>query len=238
MINNAINMRKIFNYIMTLALAVFALASCETYKVDDPEMSAIDWFDGEYVCFVSSSSSYTDTLSVYDLVVTNTSKDEADRAWVTISDLNYTNNANAIYAAAIEAGYPESTATTYANGYYDTFLDALIFDVKCDVCTRSFSISGASATEPALCHNPIVEQGYNSATGNFGIAHKYTVTVKDGTVGDNDVTTATGYKTNSISFSYTKTDSSNKTSTYYVHGIKNTGWGKDVADYAGWVSRQ
>ena len=44
-------MNKIIKSLALMSAAVFSVISCETYKVDEPEMTAISKIDGKYVTF-------------------------------------------------------------------------------------------------------------------------------------------------------------------------------------------
>ena len=80
-------MNKIIKSLALMSAAVFSVISCETYKVDDPEMTAISKIDGKYVTFAYENGS-TQPSTVFAVLITNTTFNDSDKAWVTITDLN------------------------------------------------------------------------------------------------------------------------------------------------------
>ena len=197
-------------------LAIGALAagfvSCETYKVEEPEMTAVADFDGQWICFAYEAGNPSTPVTVFDILVTNTTYNESDAMWMTIADCDYQYSGTA------------------------TFLDALQFKLTCNPAALSFSCSAAEASQPQTCHNIYVGQDYYTA-GNQGYVPKdgYTVTETDGKVLKNGVDTKTGYKADAIEFNYSRTNPDGTTKQYVVKGMKNTGWNEEMQDYSDFI---
>ena len=72
-----------------------------------------------------------------------------------------------------------------------------------------------------------------------GLTSSETVSITDGRVTLDGVDTHSGYKADAIEFTYTRTtddgSGSPATVTYYVRGMKNTGWEEDMADYTDFI---
>ena len=194
----------------TFVAALAALSSCETYKVGDPAMSAVAAIDGKYVTFGYEGS---DISTVFGVQITNTTNDESDRAWMTITDLD-------CYKA-------------YRYSWQALF--SVRFEIKVDPAAGTFSASSVTASEPRTAWNPYIEGLYGSygsyyTAGYRRGAQNFTVTV-NGRVVTDGANTASGYKADSIEFSYTITDESGASDTYQVSGIKKTGWAEDTQEY-------
>lgn len=220
-------MKKI-SILLSIAAAALAIASCETYKVAEPDMTQVSWLDGHYVAFAYDPADTSTPVSVFDINITNTTEDAADRAWVTIADLDFTQHSAFQF-------YASQSLQTAAYDYGRYYLYAIRFDVACSKTDQTFSISGASGVEPTTCYNPFLEQGYYTEGRFVDEYDKQTVSVTGGKVVTDGVTTKTGYKTDSIEFTISLTDDTGATATYFVKGIKNTGWAEDMEDYAAWV---
>ena len=59
---------KRFTYLVLGACVLAGIASCETYKVQDPEMTAVSEFDGKWICFGTTTAQDT---AVYFVEITN-----------------------------------------------------------------------------------------------------------------------------------------------------------------------
>lgn len=198
---------KKFIILATFVAALAAFTSCETYKVGEPAMSAVAAIDGKYVTFGYEGDAIS---TVFGVQITNTTNDEANRAWMTISDMN--------------------TA-----GYHWQRLFSVRFEIKVDPNAGTFSASSVAATEPRTAWNPYIEGLYGSYGSYYTAGYQWgaeghTVTV-NGRVVPNGANTASGYKADSIEFSYTITHESGATETYEVKGIKKTGWAEDAQEY-------
>ena len=72
-----------------------------------------------------------------------------------------------------------------------------------------------------------------------GLTSSETVSITDGRVTLDGVDTHSGCKADAIEFTYTRTtddgSGSPATVTYYVRGMKNTGWEEDMADYTDFI---
>ncbi len=194
-------MKKIF-ILSVFAAALVGLASCETYKIGEPDMSAVAAIDGKYVAFGAVGG---ENVTVFGVQITNTTDDEADRAWMTISDMD-------------------------THGYNYQRLFSVRFEIKVDPANNTFSASGVSAEEPRTAWNPYIEGMYGSygsyyTAGYQWGAEAHTVTV-NGRVIPDGANTASGYKADKIEFTYTIDDV-----TYTVDGIKKTGWAEDTQKY-------
>ncbi len=205
-------MNKILKMLFAGALVAMGCASCETYDVDDPDMTAVADLDGQWICFAYESSAPDTPVTVFDILVTNTTDNAADAMWMTIADCDYSASGNPRY------------------------LDALQFKLSCDNSALTFSCTSAEAVQPRTCHNIYLGQGYYTAGYTGAVASQgYTVTVTGGKVTKNGVDTKTGYKADAIEFGYTRTNPDGSTVSYTVKGMKNTGWEEDMKDYSDFI---
>ena len=212
-------MKKILSIIAFVAL-VSGFSSCETYKVEDPEMTAVYKVDGKYVGFAFNVNDPTDTLSVVAVTITNTTDNESDRAWMTVIDMD-------VYSP-------------YAMNSYQRLL-AVRFPIS--VSGQDFSAKGAKAQEPTTAWNPYIEGLYGSY-GSFYTAGRqkgrlnnvYSATV-NGSVSTNGFNTASGYKTDKLEFTFNlvipegQTNIAAGTVAYKFVGMKKTGWAEDTQVY-------
>ena len=212
-------MKKVFSIIAFVAL-IAGLSSCETYKVDDPDMTAVYKVDGKYVGFAFNADDPTDTLSVVAVTITNTTDNESDRAWMTVIDMD-------VYC-------------TYAMNNWQR-LFAVRFPVA--VAGQEFTASAANASEPQTAWNPYIEGLYGSygsfytvgrQKGRTGNIYKATVT---GSVVTDGVNTASGYKTDKLEFTFKLIipdeyeNIAAGTVEYKFVGMKKTGWAEDTQEY-------
>ena len=166
-------MNKIIKSLALMSAAVFSVISCETYKVDDPEMTAISKIDGKYVTFAYENGS-TQPSTVFAVLITNTTFNDSDKAWVTITDLN-----------------PAATSLNST-----LYLDAVRFKVDVNLKEQTFTCSGITATEPRTAWNPYLEGAGSGQGGYYTAATKlgykdYTISfsgkiVTGGTTGTNN----------------------------------------------------
>ena len=205
--------------ILSVATAVFAFASCETYKVAEPDMTAVCNVDGSYVCFAYANESSAEPVALLYTVITNTTSNEDNRVWITVVDYDRSCNYFRSIGKASRNGLQYPSATRFPASY--------------DAGTNSFSATNVAAEWPATAYSPLVEQYYYTLEKQFKPCN-YKVSCS-GKVVVNGVNTKTGYKTDGISFNYTRDNGDGTTDTYYVSGMKNTGWGEDVADYAEYI---
>ena len=212
-------MNKIIKSLALLSAAVFSVISCETYKVDDPEMTAISKIDGKYVTFAYENGS-TQPSTVFAILVTNTTFNDSDKAWVTITDLN-----------------PAATSLNSTR-----FLDAVRFKVDVNLKEQTLTCSGITATEPRTAWNPYLEGAGSGQGGYYTAATKlgykdYTISfsgkiVTGGTTGTNN-----GNKIDTIEIdSYSRAYPDGTVKKYVVKGMKYTGWDDEMKEYNDFVN--
>lgn len=201
-----------------MSAAVFSVISCETYKVDEPEMTAISKIDGKYVTFAYENGS-TQPSTVFAILITNTTFNDSDKAWVTITDLN-----------------PAATSLNSTR-----FLDAVRFKVDVNLKEQTLTCSGITATEPRTAWNPYLEGAGSGQGGYYTAATKlgykdYTISfsgkiVTDGTTGTNN-----GNKIDTIEIdSYSRAYPDGTVKKYVVKGMKYTGWDDEMKEYNDFV---
>lgn len=211
-------MNKIIKSLALMSAAVFSVISCETYKVDDPEMTAISKIDGKYVTFAYENGS-TQPSTVFAILITNTTFNDSDKAWVTITDLN-----------------PAATSLNSTR-----FLDAVRFKVDVNLKEQTLTCSGITATEPRTAWNPYLEGAGSGQGGYYTAATKlgykdYTISfsgkiVTGGTTGTNN-----GNKIDTIEIdSYTRAYPDGTVKKYVVKGMKYTGWDDEMKEYNDFV---
>ena len=211
-------MNKIIKSLALMSAAVFSVISCETYKVDDPEMTAISKIDGKYVTFAYENGS-TQPSTVFAILITNTTFNDSDKAWVTITDLN-----------------PAATSLNSTR-----FLDAVRFKVDVNLKEQTLTCSGITATEPRTAWNPYLEGAGSGQGGYYTAATKlgykdYTISfsgkiVTGGTTGTNN-----GNKIDTIEIdSYSRAYPDGTVKKYVVKGMKYTGWDDEMNEYNDFV---
>ena len=202
-----------------MSAAVFSVISCETYKIDDPEMTAISKIDGKYVTFAYENGS-TEPSTVFAVLITNTTFNDSDKAWVTITDLN-----------------PAATSLNST-----LYLDAVRFKVDVNLNEQTFTCSGITATEPRTAWNPYLEGAGSGQGGYYTAATKlgykdYTISfsgriVTGGTTGTNN-----GNKIDTIEIdSYSRAYPDGTVKKYVVKGMKYTGWDDEMKEYNDFVN--
>lgn len=212
-------MNKIIKSLALMSAAVFSVISCETYKVDDPEMTAISKIDGKYVTFAYENGS-TQPSTVFAVLITNTTFNDSDKAWVTITDLN-----------------PAATSLNST-----LYLDAVRFKVDVNLNEQTFTCSGITATEPRTAWNPYLEGAGSGQGGYYTAATKldykdYTISfsgkiVTGGTTGTNN-----NNKIDTIEIdSYSRAYPDGTVKKYVVKGMKYTGWDDEMKEYNDFVN--
>lgn len=212
-------MNKIIKSLALMSAAVFSVISCETYKIDDPEMTAISKIDGKYVTFAYENGS-TEPSTVFAVLITNTTFNDSDKAWVTITDLN-----------------PAATSLNST-----LYLDAVRFKVDVNLNEQTFTCSGITATEPRTAWNPYLEGAGSGQGGYYTAATKlgykdYTISfsgriVTGGTTGTNN-----GNKIDTIEIdSYSRAYPDGTVKKYVVKGMKYTGWDDEMKEYNDFVN--
>lgn len=211
-------MNKIIKSLALMSAAVFSVISCETYNVDDPEMTAISKIDGKYVTFAYENGS-TQPSTVFAVLITNTTFNDSDKAWVTITDLN-----------------PAATSLNST-----LYLDAVRFKVDVNLKEQTFTCSGITATEPRTAWNPYLEGAGSGQGGYYTAATKlgykdYTISfsgkiVTGGTTGTNN------NKIDTIEIdSYSRAYPDGTVKKYVVKGMKYTGWDDEMKEYNDFVN--
>lgn len=210
-------MNKIIKSLALMSAAVFSVISCETYKVDEPEMTAISKIDGKYVTFAYENGS-SQASTVFAVLLTNTTFNDSDKAWITITDMN-----------------PAATSLNSKR-----YLDAVRFKVDVNLKDQTFSCSGITASEPGTAWNPYLEgasgQGaYYTAATKLGYK-EYTIScsgriVTGGTTGTNN------NKIDTIEIdSYSRAYPDGTVKKYVVKGMKYTGWDDEMKEYNDFVN--
>ena len=209
-------MKKLIT-LSAFAAALVCLFSCETYKVKDPEMTAINKVDGKYMAFAYKDGAAEPT-TMFAIVITNTTNDDADAGWITITYMDYT-------------------------GLHWQRLFAVRFKMTVDANAQTFVASNSSVIEPKTAWNPYIEGAYGSygsfttasaQWGNFGC----TTASINGKVVTEGVTTPSGHKADSIEFTYTLNYDDGTSESYTVKGQKKTGWGEDAIEYEEWLAEK
>ena len=207
-------MKNTVKILALAAAAVFAFASCETYKVAEPDMTAISNVDGKYVAFAYENGA-SDPSTLFGIVITNNTNNDADKGWMTITDMS---------------------PYIYGSYYY---LDAVRFEISIDTKAQTFSANAVSATEPRTAWNPYLEGWYGSYGGYYTGGYiygysNYTITLS-GKVTSNGVKTANG-TADAIEFTYSRTYPDGQTKNYTVSGMVKTGWLEDVQEYEDFIN--
>ena len=208
-------MKKIIT-LSAFAALLACVFSCETYKVDDPDMTAIHKVDGKYMAFATTDCA-TEPTTIFGIVITNTTDDADDAGWITISDLDYAS-----------AGLRWSR------------LFSVRFRVDVDIKAQTFSASNVAVIEPRTAWNPYYEGAYGSYGSMYTAFYQWgsfgcTTASISGKVVTDGVDTASGYKADSIEFTYTLNYDDGTSESYTVSGMKKTGWAEDSMEYENWL---
>ena len=207
-------MKKIFKLSAILALTA-GLYSCETYKVDAPELTAIGNVDGKYMAFAYKDGD-TDPATMFAVVITNTTDNAPDAGWITITDMDYT-------------------------GLNWQRLFAVRFHVDVDAKGQTFKAANVEVIEPRTAWNPYIEGAYGSYGSFYTASYQWgsfgtTTASIDGKVVTDGVETPSGNKADGIEFTYTLNYEDGTSESYTVKGQKKTGWVEDSIEYETWLS--
>ena len=214
-------MNKIIKSLALMSAAVFSVISCETYNVDEPEMTAISKIDGKYVTFAYENGS-TQPSTVFAVLITNTTFNDSDKAWVTITDLN-----------------PAATSLNSTR-----FLDAVRFKVDVNLKEQTFTCSGITATEPRTAWNPYLEGAGSGQGGYYTAAYKlgykdYTISFSEKIVTGGTTGTNNNNKIDTIEIdSYSRAYPDGTVKKYVVKGMKYTGWDDEMKEYNDFVKEK
>ena len=230
-------MKNIFKVLTIALFAVFVLASCETYKIPETEYTNVSWLDGKYICFATDAAG---NKSVCELEITNTTNNDADKAWMTITSYDILESYYSIYYGAATGWPGANMAAGYANAYvnYLYFMAAFRFPITLDPAAKSFSCSAVKGEEPYTCYNSVLggdgtgPQGYYTGSGQFDGYREFTVTLTNGAV-KNGIPTASGKTTDGISFEVNIKDNNIEDfeRSWKIEGIRKTGWAEDMQEY-------
>lgn len=198
---------KRIKYLVLGACVLAGIASCETYKVQDPEMTAVSEFDGKWICFGTTTAQDT---AVYFVEITNDTYNSSDKLWFTIVNND----------------------PTLAGGYY--YLDAFRFKVGCNNAALTFACDSSETTAPYLVNNEYLGQTYYSlgyaSTGVKNCVMGKAV-VENGKITKDAVATGGNLKASAIEFTLYRADEGSPVDTVYFKGMKITGWYDDIAEY-------
>lgn len=205
---------KRIKYLVFAACVLAGIASCETYKVQDPEMTAVSEFDGKWVCFGVDEAGDT---AVYFIEITNDTYNSSDKLWMTV-----VNNDPGVGNALFGAPY----------GYY--YLDAIRFKVNCNNSNLTFQCDSTEAIAPYLVNNEYLAQTYYTI-GYGAFDEKNCVMgkalVEGGKVTPNAIATGGNQKASAIEFALSRNDVILGKSVVEMKGMKITGWYDDMAEY-------
>ena len=200
---------KRIKYLVFAACVLAGFASCETYKVQDPEMTAVSEFDGKWIAFGTTTAQDT---AVYFIEITNDTYNSNDKIWLTIVN-------NDPYIPGTGGGY---------------YLDAIRFKSNCNNSSLTFACDSSETTAPYLVNNEYLGQTYYSL-GYYATRVKNYVmgkaVIENGKVTKNAVTTGGNLKASSIEFTLYRADDGEPCDTVYFKGMKITGWYEDMAEY-------
>lgn len=198
--------------ILKLLIAAVAIgaASCETYDVENPEMSVVAPLDGRYICWAYDYDEYAEAtnkntvkpVNFYETRISVTESNATDKVWIYVTE--YLKN------------------TPYA--------DCTCAKIDCDVKGLSFSaLNIDNVTAPATIFNPVLGQGYYTLDGATGATAPYKVTIGNGKLVLNGYDTPTGYKADAISFTFERKaqDDQGESIKLMIVGHRYTGWGED-----------
>ena len=186
-------------------------------------MTAIHKMDGKYMAFVideGTAPAAPDTVSMYGIVITNTTDDVNNAGWMTIADMDY----------------------SYCNWQR---LYTVRFKIDIDVNAQTFSATNVAATEPTTGWNPYYESAAGSG-GRYTATYQWpayftwakSVTITNGKIITDGVTTPSGYKADLIEFDYTFTYLDDTSESHHIKGQKKTGWAEDAWEYESWLAKK
>ena len=108
-------MNNILKTIVIASITAVTLTSCETYKVGDPDMTAISNIDGKYAAFAYENNE-SEASTVLGVVITNTAYNESDKAWITITEVEVDIDAQTFSCTEVSATEPITTWNPYLEG--------------------------------------------------------------------------------------------------------------------------
>lgn len=213
-------MKRFFALISSIALLA-GFVSCETYRVADPDMTAIHLVDGKYMAFATPQGQ-SEPTTILAIGITNTTDNAKDAGWITITDMDY----------------------SYTGTWQRLF--AVRFKISINADAQTFSASAAEVIEPMTAWNPYIEGAYGSYGSYYTATRQWparfnlsaTATITNGKVVTDGVTTPSTYKADLIEFTYTLTNKDGSSKTYAVKGQKKTGWGEDAIEYEEWLAKK
>lgn len=179
-----------------------AFASCETYKVADPEVTAVAPLDGHYIClaFKNASDAAVDNWQKADeylrIYTSATTENASDEIWVNVM------NELCMYP----------------------YVHNVCVKAKCDPKALTFGTNGQiKSTIPSTqAKSWILGGAYYTSYGASKDSGIHDVTISNGKLVIDGWDTPSGYKSDYISFEYTCDGE-----TYYVVGARYTGWEED-----------
>lgn len=212
-------MKRLIIFALTAICVLTGIISCETYKISEPEMTAVSEFDGKWVCFGIDELGDT---AVYFIEITNDTYNSTDKLWFTV-----VNNDPGVGNALFGAPY----------GYY--YLDAIRFKVDCNKSNLTFQCDSTEATAPYLVNNEYLGQTYY--TIGYGAFKKKNYVmgkalVEGGKVTPNAVATGGNTKASAIEFTLSRDDIILGASVVSMKGMKITGWEADIQEYADFMN--
>lgn len=168
-------MKNIYKTVLSIAVASLALVSCETYKTNDPDTTAIAPMDGEYVCWAYDPANLNTPKEWFEVYLSATTMNDPDKVWVIVN--NYLPR------------YP--------------YTISVCFKADCKVSDLTFSGKGKSVLGTVQVHNYFLGQTYYTTDHKDGTDGVHDVTISNGKIVINGMDTPSGYKTDSIYFEYT-----------------------------------
>lgn len=200
-------MKNILRNLLLAVTAVTLAVSCETYKVDEPGMTAVSDIDGNWVCFgVDEAGDST----VFYLEITNNTYNDPSKVWVTVTDMN-------------TATYP------YLDGVrFLANVDGLNFS-----CKDAETLAPQFVWNPYQERKYYSYEWYLSRQAN---SHVGKATIEGGKVTLNAVPTGGNMKASAIELIYTRSDDGEESQTWKISGMKNTGWYEDLAEYVDFMN--
>ena len=78
-------MKNIIKFLICI-VGFAGLVSCETYKVEDPEQTAVGDFDGRWICFAYDKADQTNPVGLYIVEIFNTTFNDSDKFWMSVAD--------------------------------------------------------------------------------------------------------------------------------------------------------
>lgn len=195
-------MKRILCNLLLAGMILGFATSCETYKVDEPGMTAVSDIDGNWICFGVNAENDT---TVFYLEITNTTTDDPTKIWMTVTDMN-------------TATYP------YLDGVrFLANVDGLNFS-----CDNAETIAPQFVWNPYQERKYYSLAWYNSRVAN---SHVGKASVSNGKVTLNAIPTGGKYNASAIEFSYVRTDDGCEPQSWKISGMKNTGWASDMEPY-------